>query len=108
MKTFKVIPKTIAFSTLCTTGQPLASRVFFMEHWKIIPNTNGLYQASNLGRIKRTDTNKLIKQNIGTSGYLSFQTSINNVQKRIQSHRAIMYAFYGLSDLTVNHKDGKK
>lgn len=34
------------------------------EIWKDIPNYEGLYQASNLGHIKNTRTDKVLKRNL--------------------------------------------
>ena len=57
-----------------------SSRTFFInmsneiEIWKDIPNYEGLYQASNLGRIRSLGNNrfknpKILKCGIGLTGY---------------------------------------
>ena len=44
---------------------------FIMEIWKDIPNYEGIYQASDLGRIKsfRKNKVKILKQLENTRGY---------------------------------------
>lgn len=81
------------------------------EMWKDIPKYEGLYQASNLGRIKRLYKNgkqKILKQVNDVNGYLRVNLSKNNVIKNAQVHRLIAITFLGESYLTVNHKDENK
>lgn len=78
------------------------------EIWKDIPNYEGLYQASNLGNIKRTYKNgkqKILKPVKDAKGYLRVNLSKNNAIKNVQIHRLIAKTFIGESNLTVNHKD---
>jgi len=75
------------------------------EIWKDIPGFEGLYQASNLGKIKNKN-NKILKQFKHKKGYLMIQLSKNNKRYDKLSHRLIASAFYGNSNLTINHIDG--
>jgi hypothetical protein len=61
------------------------------EIWKCIPGFDG-YQASNLGRIKSLNTNKITNGTITNKGYL--QKTIKG--KIYQVHRLVLFAFKGL------------
>jgi len=91
------------------------------EIWKDIPEYEGLYQVSNMGRVKgvyrrvRTKNNgyriqKEIIYNIraNKTGYLRARLCNNGVNKKFCVHRLVMLAFHGPSDLEVNHIDGNK
>lgn len=95
------------------------------EIWKEIPESNGIYFASNLGRIKRIAykhtklrknskteffTRSLNEKLLGgfklsAKGYLRI-----NLNKKVKFvHQIIMLTFVGpANDLQVNHKDGNK
>lgn len=74
------------------------------EVWKDIPNYEGLYQASNLGRIK--SKRKILKPIKGE--YLKVGLSKNGIQTTKYVHRLVAETFLGKSDLQVNHKDENK
>ena len=93
------------------------------EVWKDIPGLDGIYQASDFGRIKRmyrVITNKrghkltikelIIKQFMGCWGYPLVPLTVNGKQKSISVHRLVGRAFLpnpdGLRD--INHKDFNK
>jgi hypothetical protein len=84
------------------------------EIWKPIPEYEGLYYVSNLGRIKKhgyPDGDKIIKQNfsrdylvIGLSGY-------DHKRKTLRVHRLVEMAFKPIKDFRkfeVNHENGIK
>lgn len=90
-----------------------------------IPNTNGFYEASSLGRIRSVDRTiscktrwgsigtKKIKQKIlqtdtSNSGYLYTSLGSNG---KLFVHRLVCLAFFGEppdKDYVVNHKNGNK
>lgn len=85
------------------------------EEWLDIPNTNGLYQVSNLGSIKsykkynsmiKSDSFKILRQTIEGKGY----KMINLLNKRFRTHTIIANAFLKKpSDKhQVNHINGVK
>ena len=77
------------------------------EIWKTIEGYEGLYQASNLGRIKsfiRTKSYKILKSITRNDGYLM----VFLLQKGFLVHRLILSTFVGNSDLECNHKNGIK
>jgi hypothetical protein len=95
-----------------------------MEIWKDVVGYEGLYQVSNLGRIKslekkriglkdqkiRTYKELILKQKMNIYGYFEVSLYSNNVSKHFKSHRIICEAF--LPNLEnkrqVNHKNGIK
>lgn len=85
-----------------------------MEQWKDIPNYEGLYQVSNLGRIKslynykRDNTNILVPHL--KRGYLVIGLRKNGIRKWHSIHRLVAMAFIDNKDNKpqVNHKDENK
>ena len=79
-----------------------------MEIWKDIRGYEGLYQVSNLGRVR--SKTKLLHLNTNTYGYKHVTLSKGNVQKTVLVHRLVASAFIenpiGLPQ--INHKDGDK
>lgn len=72
---------------------------------KEIPNTNGLYFATEDGRIYSSISNKYLKPDLsGNAGYARVGLS----GKRFLVHRLIALVYIGESKLNVNHKDGNK
>lgn len=95
------------------------------EIWKDIPNYEGLYQASNLGRIKALpkiinngrsygrlilSNEKIMKPRYDKDGYLHIGITKNKKQKIISVHRLIALAFIPnpLNKTQVNHINGIK
>jgi hypothetical protein len=93
------------------------------EQWKPIPSTHGLYQVSNLGRVrsktrtfKRKDglvgvsRGRIIKPAPNGSGYLSFVVCINYERTTRTVHSCVIEAFKGAKPKgkEVAHLDGDK
>jgi len=89
-----------------------------VEVWKDIPHYEGRYQVSNLGRVRSCDrysNNHFWKQQIlklrlaktDNSGYKVCLWN-NNKCKYYLVARLVASAFYGESNLTVNHIDGNR
>lgn len=94
------------------------------EVWEEIPNYNGIYFVSNLGRVKSIDRNvfnkgnnsncfrkgKVLRPNKDSGGYLyvGLYSVDGNKTSSIKIHRLVAHAFCdGYSEgLEVNHKDG--
>lgn len=76
--------------------------------FKVIPNTNNRYLATSDGHIFDTKLNRYVPERITKRGWKDCHIWYNNKRITINVHRLIAYSFLGISDLTVNHKDGNK
>ena len=86
-----------------------------MEVWRDIKDFEGLYQVSNLGRVKslnyrRTSKEQVLKPRPAKSGYVEAALYKNSKCKYIQTHRLVATAFCENpnNNPQVNHKDGNK
>lgn len=82
------------------------------EIWKDVVGYEGLYQVSNLGRVKslnynRTGKEKIMKPISHKYGYLKVNLRKNNSEKKFLIHRLVAQAFLpNPNNLPqVNHKD---
>ena len=89
------------------------------EIWKDVKDYEGLYQVSNLGRVKRlewkrfslgkwqTIKEKVLKQTIGTTGYWHISLNKNGSHNTYKVHRLVARAFIPNPDNLpcINHKD---
>lgn len=79
------------------------------EIWKDIPDYEGLYQVSNMGRVKSLNymgnkgREEILHQRINGDGYCDVRLSKNDHRKRKLVHRLVLKAFLYDSDMTVNH-----
>ena len=83
-----------------------------VEIWKDIPDYEGLYQVSDLGRIKsvsrlsqgkskRTLQEKIIKTPLNSNGYATLGLCKDNCRKTLTVHRIMGMAFLGLTKDTI-------
>ena len=83
-----------------------------METWKAIAGYEGLYQVSNLGRVKSLwyGKEKILKPGKNTWGYLLVSLCKDGHTKQTYVHRLVSEAFIpNPNNLeTVNHKDEVK
>lgn len=80
-----------------------------MENWKDISNTH--YQVSNIGRVRNSINNNIIKQQINTRGYCIIRINDNNHHKITKTvHRLVAQAFCENPRklVEINHQDGNK
>lgn len=79
------------------------------EKWQSIPGFP-LYEASNLGRVRRIWANnrKSLLNPFSRKGYMHISIYRNGKKHYRKVHRLVMSAFFGNSDLEVNHKNGIK
>ena len=83
---------------------------FKYEEWKDIPNYEGLYQVSNLGRVKslkRFRKEKILKPIITSNGYYQIELYKNSNGKFYLVHRLVWIAFNGQipEGYEINHLD---
>ena len=64
-----------------------------MVIWKAINDYEGLYEISNIGQIKSLYTNKILKNNLGKSGYYQIQLFKNKQFKQLSIHRLVAEMF---------------
>ena len=80
-----------------------------MEEWKDIDEYEGLYQVSNLGRVKSLKFGKerILKPDTILNGYLRVQLWKNSKGIRYLVHRLVAQAFIDNPDKLpmINHKD---
>ena len=82
----------------------------YEEIWKDVPGHEGLYQVSNLGRVKslRFGKERILKPTPDKDGYYQVDLWKGGEGKTNKIHRLVMLAFFGESDLEVNHINGIK
>ena len=85
------------------------------EVWKDITGYEGLYQISNLGKVKslnykRTGKEKILKTSKNNNGYLSVLLYKNKESKKFLLHRLVANAFIKNPNNYpyINHKDENK
>lgn len=94
------------------------------EIWKDIEGYEGLYQVSNIGRVKSLEkyvktgggyglhflSERILKQGKGSRGYLQVRLGNGKKQKMFAVHRLVAQAFIPNPDSLpqVNHKDENK
>jgi len=80
-----------------------------MEQWKQIPGYENLYEISNCGRVRSLFNGKktVLKQSIGSKGYLLVSLCKKGIQKTHNVHRLVAQAFLPnpQSYPCINHKD---
>ena len=81
-----------------------------MEIWRDVKGYEGLYQVSNLGKVKNLSTNKLAQPSLNDKGYLKVSMSKNNKWKTEKVHRLVAETFLRNNDpkAEINHKNGNK
>lgn len=82
------------------------------EVWKDIKDYEGIYQVSNLGRIKslRFKKHRILKSILRMNGYFYFEIRLNGLIKNKILHRIIAEAFIPNPNNKpcVNHIDGNR
>jgi len=88
------------------------------EEWRDMPETNGAYQVSSLGKarsiarldsIGRSVRGRIMRFNL-VKGYDGFPISVDSKQKTMLIHQVVASVFIGPCPIgmQVNHKDGNK
>lgn len=82
------------------------------EEWRDIPDCEGLYKVSNLGRVKNVLKQRLISQSQNRHGYLRVNLKCSDVWRNVEVHSIIANAFilnnYSVYDFVADHIDNDK
>ena len=86
------------------------------EEWRDVPGYEGIYAASNLGRIKRLTSmtrakaGDVLKPYLGNNGYWMIGLRHGKKRKKFTVHRLIMLTFVSIPfvNAEVNHINGDK
>ena len=83
-----------------------------MEIWKAIPDTNGMIEVSDCGRVRSwlSGTPRVLKATPDAKGYLKIMLTVNRRKWGIRVHREVAKAFIDNPNNLpqVNHIDGNK
>ena len=81
-----------------------------IEEFRDIPGYEGLYEVSNLGRVRSLETERILKPSKNTWGYLFVSLYKNGIKKAVRIHRLVALAFIPNPDNLpcINHKDEDK
>lgn len=77
------------------------------EEWRTFRDS--VYQVSNLGRVKNTKTNKILKGNKADCGYMRVDIQLPKQKRRkFLIHQLVYECFISPEYDVINHKDGNK
>ncbi len=93
-----------------------------IEHWKDIEGFEGLYQVSNLGKVKslkrktysrrryKEHPERILKDNVDAHGYVYYFLYKDGKAKRYKGHKLVAHAFIPNPNNYpfINHKDENK
>lgn len=77
-----------------------------IEEWRTFRDT--IYMVSNLGRVKNTLTNKIIKGKITDAGYREYCLTINKKKQSYRGHKLTWEVWVGGEQNVINHINGNK
>lgn len=89
-------------------------KILKIEEWKTLPDHDGFYLVSNLGRVVclRKSKKRFLGQRLARSGYLRTTIHFNGVRKTIQIHQLVCRCFLNHipcgMNLVINHIDTDK
>ena len=76
------------------------------EEWRTFRNT--IYMVSNLGRVKNSKTDKLLKGKITDSGYREYCLTFNHKKQSLSAHKLVWEVWIGTEQQIINHINGNK
>ena len=92
-------------------NERLKGKRLYREVWKPVvlldtgEDYTGLYEVSNIGRVRNVKTGKVLKGNKRKDGYVDVTLTKNNKSKRVLIHRLVGYAFVNgyFEGATIDH-----
>lgn len=79
------------------------------EVWKDVPEYEGLYKVSNMGRVYGIKRNNILSPAPNEKGYMYVVLCKNNKMKSFRVHRLVAKTFLGdFKGMEINHIDGNK
>ena len=78
-----------------------------IEEFRDIPGYEGVYEVSNLGRVKNVETGRILKPGKDRGGYLLVDLSKNGIRKTVRVHRLVALSFLSNPNNLpeINHRD---
>lgn len=76
------------------------------EEWRTFRNTK--YMVSNLGRVKNSKTQKIMKGKITDSGYREYCLTFDNKKRSLFGHRLVWEVWADRPKNVINHINGNK
>jgi predicted XRE-type DNA-binding protein len=75
------------------------------EIWKPIPDYEGVYEASNLGRVRRIETGLILSPGHDRNGYQTLALCMNGNKQQYSVHYLVASAFLGKrpKGMVINH-----
>jgi len=88
----KIVNKTTHKGVKAAYAEPIEG-----EKWVDVIGTNGIYKVSNLGRVKRTKTNRLSRTYVKrkTYNWVRLNSIKDNIHIHASLHRIVYESFYG-------------
>lgn len=80
------------------------------ERWKSVIEYEGYYEVSDAGRVRRTQTKRVLKPRI-SNGYCLVDLRANNKRRYYRVHRLVAFSFIGIqptSQHEIRHFDGNR
>jgi hypothetical protein len=80
------------------------------EQWKPVVGYEEYYEISNIGRVRRRQTGRILKPRI-SNGYFLVDLRVRGKRKYHRVHRLVAYSFIGIQPTLkheVRHFDGNK
>lgn len=82
-----------------------------MEHWRTIPDTKGMLEVSDAGRVRSNlRDGRILKDAVSNKGYHKVRVTLERVKRTFTVHREVAKAFIPNPNgyEQVNHIDGNK
>lgn len=85
-----------------------------MENWKAVVGYEGIYEVSDMGRVRALDrvdhsghkrNGRILVLGSTPQGYAVVRLTKEGVQHSYSVHQVVMYAFVGVKNLTIDHRN---